>query len=51
MTTEEDGDDYEAEHMEALEGAEWAFVWAALTVAAIGFVALVGAVWRAWPWF
>lgn len=34
-----------------LEGSEWAFVWACLTVCLVALVALCGWAWRAWPWW
>lgn len=44
-------DDDDLEHHTALEGAEWAFYWAIVTICAVALAALAGWAWRAWPWW
>lgn len=39
----------EQEQRNGLEGAEWAFIWACLTIAFIGLLALIGVLLRQWP--
>lgn len=45
------GDEDDEQHLGALRGGEWAFFWAAVTIACVGLLALVGQAWRAWPWW
>lgn len=39
-------DDDERELIDRLQGAEWAFVWAILTICLIALAALAGWAWR-----
>jgi hypothetical protein len=44
-------DDDERNIIDELSGAKWAFIWAVVTIAAIGLAALAGWAWRHWPWW
>ena len=44
-----DTDDYEDRELNGmLQGSEWAFVWAILTICLVALAALAGWAWRTW---